>query len=185
LGEAVKKQYAFLFDAERCLKCWSCEIACKQWRGIPAGTIRLRRVSEFTRGIFPEVQRIIISMSCRHCARPACVAACPEGAISKRDEDGIVIVDSQKCVGCRSCLEACQFGIPQYGEDGTMQKCDMCLDRLANGQKPFCVDSCPTGALSWGKVEELTALADTKALRRTAEALARKTSAEKPTGTGS
>jgi anaerobic dimethyl sulfoxide reductase subunit B len=143
----MSKQYLFYHDPGRCIKCFACEVACKQWHGIPAGTIKLRRVEETTIGTFPKVKRTFKSISCMHCARPRCVEACPQEAISKRKEDGIVIVDANKCNGCRSCLEACPIGIPQFGEDGKMQKCDMCLERLENGQQPICVATCPTQAL--------------------------------------
>lgn len=150
----MKKHYSFYFEVDRCLKCWACEIACQQWHGIKAGTVKLRRVVEVTSGTFPNVTRTFLSLSCRHCDKASCVAACPKGAISQRIEDGIVVVDTQKCAGCRSCFEACPFGIPQYNEDGTMQKCDMCLDRLEQGQTPICAATCPTQALRWGTREE-------------------------------
>lgn len=144
------KRYIFRHDSFRCTKCYACEIACQQWHGIPAGTIKLRRVTEEVKGIFPDVQRIFHSVTCRHCADAPCIASCPENAIVKREEDGIVIVDSTKCSGCRVCLEACPFGIPQFNAAGIMQICDMCLDRLAEGKNPICHDACPTQALRWG-----------------------------------
>jgi len=167
----LKTQYGFYFDSERCIKCKACEIACKQWHGIKAGTVKLRRVMEVTSGAFPDVKRHFFSISCRQCAKAPCITACPNGAISKRAEDGIVVVDRQKCIGCRTCLDACPFGVPQYGEDGTMQKCDMCLDRLEQGQKPICAETCPTGALHWGTVEELSESATLKAANKIAATL--------------
>lgn len=154
----MKKQYVFYHDTDRCIKCFACEVACKQWHGIKAGTIKLRRVEEITTGVFPDVKRTFKSVSCMHCIKPKCIEACPEGAITKREEDGIVIMDGAKCTGCRSCLEACAIKAPQFREDGTMQKCDMCLDRIEQGQTPFCVSTCPTQALRWGTLEELAAV---------------------------
>jgi Fe-S-cluster-containing dehydrogenase component len=90
-----------------------------------------------------------------HCAKPACVEICPEKAISKREEDGIVTVNQNKCVGCRSCSKACPFNIPQYGKSGKMQKCDMCLERLTHGKQPSCVATCPGEALKFGAVDDL------------------------------
>ena len=69
-----------------------------------------------------------------------------------------MVVDNAKCIGCRSCFEACPFGIPQFIEDGTMRKCDMCLDRLERGEKPICVATCPTQALRFGTMGELSRL---------------------------
>jgi len=167
----MKKQYSFSFDADKCLKCWACELACQQWRGIKPGTVKLRQVTEVTRGSYPNVRRVFLSLSCRHCAKPPCAAACPTGAITKRSEDGIVVVESQKCIGCRTCLEACPFGVPRYAEDGTMQKCDMCLDRLAAGQRPICAETCPTGALFWDTLPEIARRAGLKGANKIASAL--------------
>lgn len=155
-------RYSFYFDTDRCIKCKSCEIACKQWKGLPAGSLKFRRVEEITRGTFPDVNRKFYSISCRHCAKAPCIDVCPTQAIFQRP-DGIVLVDQDKCNGCRVCLEACQFGAPQFDDDGLMQKCDMCLDRVENGQMPACASACPTQALSWGTTQELANIAVRKA----------------------
>jgi anaerobic dimethyl sulfoxide reductase subunit B len=167
----LKTQYGFYFDSDRCIKCKACEIACKQWHGIKAGTVKLRRVVEVTAGSFPDVKRTFLSLSCKHCAKAPCVAACPTGALSKRTEDGIVVVDRQKCIGCRTCLDACPFGVPQYDEDGIMRKCDMCLDRLEQGRKPICSETCPTGALHWGTMDELSDFTTLKTANKIAATL--------------
>lgn len=141
--------YAFSHDPTRCIKCYSCEIACKQWKGIAAGTFKLRRVYETTSGTFPGVTRTFHSVACQHCPQPPCIAACPLGAISKTLSNGIVMVDGGKCDGCRKCLDACPFGVPQFDDHGILQLCDLCLDRLAEGDRPICSDTCPTGALKY------------------------------------
>lgn len=160
----MKTQYGFYFDSDRCIKCKSCEIACKQWKGIKVGTISLRRVEEVTTGVFPEVERRFVSISCRHCAKAPCIGVCPTKAIVKLP-DGIVVVNQDECIGCKVCLEACPFGVPQFGEDGLMQKCDMCLDRIENGQAPMCAATCPTQALRWGTLKELSKYATRKAAK--------------------
>jgi anaerobic dimethyl sulfoxide reductase subunit B len=152
----MNQQPIFYHDPDRCIKCYACVVACQQWHGFKAGTIKLRRMEEKTSGTFPQVKRIFRSISCLQCVKPRCVEACPQKAISKREEDGIVVVDSDKCNGCRTCYEVCPVKAPQFSEDGIMHKCDMCLDRTSNGQIPVCAATCPTQALRWGTHEELT-----------------------------
>jgi anaerobic dimethyl sulfoxide reductase subunit B (iron-sulfur subunit) len=93
------------------------------------------------------VNRIFHSIACQHCPDPPCAAACPPGAISKSADDGLVIVDGSKCDGCRACLDACPFAVPQFDSSGTLQLCDLCADRRAEGKRPICTDVCPTQAL--------------------------------------
>lgn len=141
--------FAFSHDPDRCLKCYTCELACKQWKGIAPGTFRLRRVYETTAGTFPQVTRTFHSVACQHCPDAPCVAACPLKAISRRSEDGLVVVDATMCDGCRQCLPACPFGAPAFDETGALRLCDLCQDRLAGGQGPLCSEACPTGALRY------------------------------------
>jgi anaerobic dimethyl sulfoxide reductase subunit B len=157
----MAKQYGFYVDTDRCVQCHACEVACKSWNGIELG-IRWRRVLDVWGGQFPKVANQTISYSCMHCSKPACVEICPEKAISKRAEDGIVVVNTHKCVGCRSCAKACPFHIPQYGKTGVMQKCDFCLERLSQGKRPSCVATCPGEALKFGTIEDLATLAAAK-----------------------
>ncbi len=95
--------------------------------------------------------------SCLHCETPACVTVCPTGASFKRAEDGIVLVDDDKCIGCKLCSWACPYGAREYSETtGTMKKCTLCIDRIYNAhlpeseRVPACVQACPTGARHFG-----------------------------------
>jgi anaerobic dimethyl sulfoxide reductase subunit B (iron-sulfur subunit) len=163
--------YGFYVDTSRCIGCNACAMACKDWADVQPGEgVQLRRVTTIEAGKVPDVSLVNLSLACMHCGKPACVAVCPAGAITKRAEDGIVVVDSDKCIGCHYCFFACPFGVPQYGNEGTMEKCDLCLERLQAGEKPVCVAACPAGALHAGTPEELSKFAQEKAARRLAGA---------------
>jgi anaerobic dimethyl sulfoxide reductase subunit B (iron-sulfur subunit) len=148
LMPASEKEYLIDFDAEKCTQCHGCEIACKAWRELRYG-IQYRRVLNLWKGEYPNVKNASLSLACLHCVEPACAVACPENAISKRVEDGLVVVDETLCTGCEICAEACAFGVPQFGDNGVMQKCDFCRDQQLAGASPPCVDTCPGEALSF------------------------------------
>ncbi len=129
---------------------------------MPAGPASWIRVKTIEKGKYPDLFVAFLPLACYHCLNPACVPACTVNAITKRDEDGIVIVDREKCLdkdNCSLCLEACPYDAPQFGadENAKMQKCDLCADRWAEGKKPICVDGCPTRALDAGPIDELRA----------------------------
>lgn len=97
-----------------------------------------------------------LSIACNHCSDPACVKACPTGAHHKRTEDGLVVINTDKCIGCGNCAKACPYGAPELDEKAhKMTKCDACLNRLEQGLQPICVEACPQRALEFGDIEEL------------------------------
>jgi anaerobic dimethyl sulfoxide reductase subunit B (iron-sulfur subunit) len=158
----MSKQYGFSYSPARCVQCHTCELACKSSHDIEPW-VQWRHVGETWNGKYPDVTRTFFSLACMHCEEPACMTVCPTGAITKREEDGIVIVDREKCNGCRDCLEACPFDVPQFGKDGIMQKCDFCIN---NGGIPVCAESCPSGALKYGVLDELLETTTDKTVRR-------------------
>lgn len=159
--EVLKVQVGFYFDQTRCIGCSACMVACKDWHDIPAGPENWIRVLYNEEGKFPNVFVSYRINPCFHCIDPVCIPVCPVGAISKREVDGIVIVDSEKCIGnieCDSkCLKACPYDAPQFGPDigAKMQKCNYCLDRHLEGKMPTCIEACRTRALDAGSLEEL------------------------------
>ena len=162
----MSTQLAFYFDQSRCGACNACTVACKDWNQVNPGPVAWRKqfTYEADDGFFP------LAFGCNHCDDPACATACGYGAISKNDE-GIVIVDRNKCMGAKSCITACPFAKPQIAGDKQepnpytgwqirhpMQKCTMCNeDRLRNGLKPVCVLSCVGRGLDIGTVEDIQA----------------------------
>lgn len=155
-------QMGIFFNQELCTHCCACVVACKDWHDVPAGPASYIRISLIEHGKFPEVSMCAMFGTCYHCAHPACVSACPAEAITKRDEDGIVVVDREHCLGkdnCGLCKEACPYDAPQFDaeDDAKMQKCDFCLDRLAENKNPICVDACNFDALEFGQVQRLRA----------------------------
>jgi anaerobic dimethyl sulfoxide reductase subunit B (iron-sulfur subunit) len=159
--EVLELQVGFYFDQTRCIGCFACAVACKDWHDIPAGSINWMRIKYNETGKFPKVFVSYLIHPCFHCEDPVCIPVCPVGAITKRKEDGVVIVNSEKCVGnveCDSkCLKACPYDAPQFGSDegSKMSKCNYCLDRLREQKLPICIEACRTHALDAGSLQHL------------------------------
>lgn len=150
-----RMQLGFVHNTRDCIGCRTCEIACKDKNGLEAGP-RFRRVSHFEGGSFPEVFAYFVNISCNHCRFPACVPVCPTGAIWKRKKDGIVDIDSTMCIGCRRCEAACPYGAPQFdNNEGIIKKCNLCVDEIDAGRKPYCVAGCIMRVLDSGPIDRL------------------------------
>lgn len=109
-------------------------------------------------GTFPDVKVRYLSAACNHCEEPACMKACPVGAITKEPEFGVVLIDQEKCIGCRRCEPACPYGAPTFNEiTKKMDKCTLCIHRLREGLAPACVRSCMGYALWEGKMTDIIA----------------------------
>jgi len=156
-------QLAFYVDIAACTGCKACQVACKDRSHLPVG-VNWRRVFEYSGGEWIKEGELMVpgglftyfvSSACMHCEKPLCMDVCPTAAISKR-EDGIVLINPNKCIGCRYCQWACPYGAPQFNSDqGVMTKCDFCADLQVEGENPVCVDSCPYRALDYGTLDEL------------------------------
>jgi DMSO reductase, iron-sulfur subunit len=147
-------QKGFYFDMTLCTGCKTCQIACKDKNDLEAGVL-FRHVVTFEGGKFPRPWVYNLSIGCNHCANPKCVANCPTRAMHKR-EDGIVVHDKDKCIGCRMCVWSCPYGQPQYfPKIGKTGKCNLCADLLEKGEEPACVASCVMRALHFGDIDDL------------------------------
>jgi Fe-S-cluster-containing dehydrogenase component len=149
------EKVSLMFFKKDCMGCHACEVACKQEHKLGVGP-RLVRVIEKGCDFIP--------IYCHHCANAPCQKACPSGAIDKTTR-GLVLINNDLCIGCKECLEACPFGAMQFEEEkGLAVKCDLCVDRLAENQRPACSLVCPTQTIHYGDMKALSARVVGKAL---------------------
>jgi DMSO reductase iron-sulfur subunit len=168
------KQYTLWVDLEHCVGCHACTMGCKAENNTPVG-VDYNRVVEVEVGEFrdekekPNVRAYFVPTPCMHCGRPACQAACPVGAVTKRDEDGIVLINKDKCIGCRYCSWACPYGHPQFkAEAKIMEKCTLCVHRVEKGLRPACVDTCIARTRFFGELGDLEELVREKRAKKVA-----------------
>jgi formate dehydrogenase beta subunit len=168
-GGDAENDVAMLYDATKCIGCKACQNACKEWNGNPVEpdpTGLYDAPLELSGDTWTLIQlyegngeHSFVKLQCMHCLEPACVSACPVHALEKSD-DGPVVYDATRCIGCRYCMVACPFSVPRFEWKEVLPevaKCTFCTDRLAAGEGPASVEACPTGALIWGKRGELLA----------------------------
>ena len=179
-----KPRKGFFTDTSICIGCKACEVACKEWNGLPdtdSDVLELTGMSYDNTGalgsnswrhvafieqplISPEPEPngdgggtrwLMASDVCKHCTHAACLDVCPTGAIF-RTEFGTVVVQEDVCNGCGYCVPACPYGVlDKREEDGRIFKCTLCYDRLGAGQEPACAKACPTDSIQFGPLEEL------------------------------
>jgi anaerobic dimethyl sulfoxide reductase subunit B len=162
--------HALYLDLNRCTGCMACAVACMDQNDLDASRegAAWRQVFTVEAGSYPEAKLRYISLACMHCEDAPCLMACPGGAISRDAVTRAVVVDGSLCIGCHSCSMACPFGVPRFGTDGTMRKCDLCTVRIENGLEPACVRVCPTKALRQGDPNALSLDVQKKAAARLA-----------------
>jgi sulfite dehydrogenase (quinone) subunit SoeB len=169
------RRLGLVIDLDTCVGCHACAVACKEWNtgGYPApltdvdpygarpeGTW-LNRVHSYETDDGERQRTIHFPRSCLHCENAACVTVCPTGASYKRPDDGIVLVEEDKCIGCGLCAWACPYGARELDElEGVMKKCTLCVDRIEDPalpeaeRVPACVASCPVGARHFGDLAD-------------------------------
>jgi Fe-S-cluster-containing dehydrogenase component len=174
LPATTERQLGLVIDLDTCVGCQACVTSCKEWNtgalmapltdtnayGAGADGVWFNRVHAYEHTSEAGAGRTVqFPRSCLHCETAACVTVCPTGASYKRSTDGIVLVDEDKCIGCKLCSWACPYGAREYDSDvGVMKKCTLCVDRIYNDnlpehdRVPACVAACPTGARHFGDI---------------------------------
>ena len=149
-------QLAMVVEVDRCIGCkGGCQIACKTEHNISLGRSRSTLYSMGPTGEYPNLEMYFLPVMCQQCKDPACAKVCPTGATFKVEEDGVVIIDKDVCIGCRGCLNACPFKCNNYNaEMRVMDKCTLCAERRAQGEEPACVRNCAGGALHFGDIDD-------------------------------
>lgn len=175
LPAAPPSKLGLVIDLDVCVGCHACAVNCKEWNagghmapltdtdpyGHAPDGVWFNRVHTYE--ILPDTgdaaggMTVHFPRSCLHCENAACVTVCPTGASYKREEDGIVLIDEDKCIGCKLCSWACPYGAREFDTDvGVMKKCTLCIDRIYNetlpeGERvPACVSTCPASARHFG-----------------------------------
>ncbi len=167
---------SFFIDTTKCTACRGCQVACKQWHGLPAEktinrgsyqnppdlsftTYKLVRFQEHI--INGQLKWLFFPEQCRHCIDPPCLETADDPtAIFKDPATGAVIyTKNTKNLDTQAIIDSCPYNVPRVAADGTLAKCDMCLDRVQNGEQPACVKTCPSGAMHFGESSEMMALA--------------------------
>lgn len=186
-------QYGMAIDLNRCFGCQTCAVACKIANNMPVDTafniVYTKDDNDFSHpgkavakgdfcydnagGTFPNSILQFFPLSCQHCSNPTCVEVCPTGASSKDEETGIVSINSDECIGCQSCIQACPYDVRvmlenvehyldiEVGEadapphlSGTVEKCTFCKNLIGRGEVPACMDLCPGRARYWGDLDD-------------------------------
>jgi Fe-S-cluster-containing dehydrogenase component len=145
-------RYGMVIDTRLCVGCNACVAACNAENDVPPGAWRDWITTE-VRGRFPAVTLEFRSERCNHCENPPCVHACPTRASHVSDLGSIVMVDHDKCIGCKACMVACPYGARFVHTDGYVDKCTFCHHRVKEGKDPACVAVCPTRAMAFGDLD--------------------------------
>ena len=167
-------QLTIITDLNKCVGCKSCQVSCKEHNtGGAFGPVPdqdpyadpdgmwWNRIVGMEGGEYPDADVLYLPKACMHCYDAPCVPVCPTGASFKREDNGVVLVDYDSCIGCQLCMWACPYGVREFDEhEGVVKKCTMCIDRIEDetlapeDRQPACVQSCPTHARTYGDLDD-------------------------------
>ena len=160
-----------IVDEDRCMGCKQCMVECAMAHCDAETLAQAINSGKFQPRVHVESageDKFTLHLQCRHCADAPCIEVCPTKALHRDDDTGPVLIDTEKCTGCKFCLITCPFGSITLGREGkAVVKCDMCIDRLERGEQPACVAGCPTKAMQLVELDE----ALTKQRKKTAVAI--------------
>lgn len=149
------KKWGMVIDLRKCIGCHSCSVACKTENEVPPAVFR-SWVKLMDKGVYPNARSLSLPVLCNNCENAVCVKVCPVKASYKRD-DGIVMVDPHKCVGCKYCMAACPYQVRHLNPIRRyVQKCSFCYQRVDAGLMPACVETCPAKARVFGDLNDPT-----------------------------
>ena len=151
-----EKRYAIVLDTKKCLNCKACTVACKFENNVPVGdeTYRIWVTEMPLQGHFPYLHQEYQPSQCQHCENTPCQSVCPTRATFKTS-DGVVLVDYSKCILCKACMVACPYDARFVSlKNKAVEKCTMCIHRVAEGRDPACVETCPTKVRTFGDLND-------------------------------
>lgn len=150
------KQYGIVIDIDRCIGCrGGCQVACKNEHDIALGPSRSKLYTIGPSGTFPDLEMYFMAVMCQQCQHPACVDVCPTGACYKDEDDGVIRIDRQSCIGCQSCKKACPYDAIIFNKElRVSDKCDLCSERRQEGLEPVCVMNCSGKAILYGDLND-------------------------------
>lgn len=151
-----KKRYVIVFDTKKCLNCRACTVSCKIENNVPVGDETYRNWVTVLplQGKFPNLHQEYEPSQCQHCENAPCEKVCPTKA-TYRTEEGIVLVDYDKCILCKACMVACPYDARFVSHHHkAVEKCTMCIHRISEGRVPACVDTCPTKVRTFGDLND-------------------------------
>ena len=144
-----------VIDLDRCSGCDTCVAACKYENNVPLGEYWNRVNVVGPTGTWPRIEQYWLPTQCQQCENAPCIAACPTGASYRDEENGLVLIDHETCIGCQTCIEACPYGARSYNEElNVVDKCTCCVQRLQEGESPACVHNCCCGARYFGDLDD-------------------------------